>query len=39
MLEKGIGQSVKRKEDFRFITGRGNYNHEITLPHQLYANF
>ena len=39
MLEKGIGQSVKRKEDFRFITGRGNYTDDINLPHQLYAYF
>ena len=39
MLEKGIGQSVKRKEDFRFITGRGNYTDDISLPHQLYAYF
>ena len=31
MLEKGIGQSVK-KEDFRFITGKGNYTDDITLP-------
>ena len=39
MLEKGIGQSVKRKEDFRFVTGRGNYTDDIILPHQLYAYF
>jgi len=32
MLEKGIGQSVKRKEDFRFVTGRGNYTDDIIFP-------
>ncbi len=39
MSDKGLGQSVKRKEDFRFITGKGNYTDDIVLPHQLYAYF
>lgn len=32
-----IGKSVKRVEDKRFITGRGNYTDDIVLPHQTYA--
>ncbi len=34
----GIGASVKRKEDLRFLTGRGRYTDDITLPGQLYAH-
>jgi carbon-monoxide dehydrogenase large subunit len=34
-----IGKSVKRVEDKRFITGRGNYADDIVLPHQTYASF
>jgi aerobic carbon-monoxide dehydrogenase large subunit len=34
-----IGQSVKRVEDKRFITGHGNYTDDIVLPHQTYASF
>lgn len=34
-----IGKSVKRVEDKRFITGRGNYTDDIVLPHQTYASF
>ncbi|GIS51046.1 MAG: hypothetical protein Ct9H90mP25_4800 [Gammaproteobacteria bacterium] len=25
MIENGIGASVRRKEDIRFLTGKGNY--------------
>ena len=32
----GIGKPVRRKEDLRFITGRGQYTADITLPGQLY---
>src|SRR5690242_15722160 len=32
-----IGQSVKRKEDFRFLTGAGNYTDDINRPGQVYA--
>ena len=35
----GIGDSVKRTEDFRFLTGRGNYTADINLPRQTYACF
>src|SRR5688572_751919 len=34
-----IGQSVKRVEDKRFITGRGKFTDDIILPHQTYASF
>ena len=34
-----IGKSVKRVEDKRFITGKGNYTDDIVLPHQTYASF
>ncbi len=35
----GIGASVRRKEDLRFITGKGNYTDDINLKHQTYAYF
>jgi aerobic carbon-monoxide dehydrogenase large subunit len=28
----GIGQAVTRVEDRRFVTGRGRYTDDITLP-------
>jgi aerobic carbon-monoxide dehydrogenase large subunit len=34
-----IGQSVVRREDARFLTGRGQYTDDITLPGQTYAVF
>ena len=33
----GIGAAVKRVEDFRFLTGRGNYTDDINRPGQTYA--
>ena len=33
-----IGASLKRKEDARFLTGRGRYTDDINLPGQLYAH-
>jgi len=33
----GIGAAVKRREDFRFLTGRGNYTDDINRPNQAYA--
>jgi len=33
---RGIGHSVKRKEDARFIRGRGTYVDDITLPGMLH---
>jgi len=35
----GIGSSRKRKEDVRFIQGRGNYVDDITLPGILFGDF
>ncbi|MEO1054830.1 MAG: xanthine dehydrogenase family protein molybdopterin-binding subunit [Bacteroidota bacterium] len=32
-----IGQSVKRVEDQRFITGKGNYTDDIVLPRMTYG--
>lgn len=32
-----IGQSVRRVEDKRFLTGKGNYTDDIVLPGQTYA--
>lgn len=34
-----VGQAVERKEDARFLTGRGQYTDDITLPRQTYAFF
>ena len=39
MSETGIGASVRRKEDIRFITGAGNYIDDINQPGQTYAAF
>ena len=36
---EGIGQPVRRKEDFRFITGNGHYTDDITRPRQTWAYF
>jgi aerobic carbon-monoxide dehydrogenase large subunit len=33
---RGIGHSVKRKEDARFIRGKGNYVDDVKLPGMLY---
>ncbi|MGE0223573.1 MAG: xanthine dehydrogenase family protein molybdopterin-binding subunit [Acetobacteraceae bacterium] len=37
MAFEGIGASVRRKEDARFLSGRGNYTDDINRPGQLYA--
>jgi len=34
-----IGTSVERREDSRFLTGKGQYTDDITLPGQTYAYF
>ena len=39
MSATGIGASVKRKEDIRFITGKGHYVADINRPGQAYAYF
>src|SRR6202045_1582772 len=35
-LKGNIGDSIKRKEDDRFIRGKGNYVDDITLPGMLH---
>jgi len=39
MSATGIGAAVRRKEDFRFITGKGQYTDDINRPGQTYAVF
>jgi carbon-monoxide dehydrogenase large subunit len=34
-----IGARVPRKEDYRFLTGAGQYTDDVTLPRQTYAAF
>ena len=35
----GVGAAVRRKEDFRFITGNGHYTDDINRPGQAHAYF
>jgi carbon-monoxide dehydrogenase large subunit len=37
MGHEGIGASVRRKEDLRFLSGRGHYTDDINRPGQLYG--
>ncbi|MZR29338.1 xanthine dehydrogenase family protein molybdopterin-binding subunit [Sneathiella litorea] len=37
MVKFGVNQSVERKEDFRLITGTGEYTDDISLDGQLYG--
>ena len=39
MSATGIGAAVRRKEDHRFITGKGQYTDDINRPGQAYAYF
>ena len=39
MSATGIGAAVRRKEDFRFITGKGQYTDDISRPGQSYIHF
>ncbi len=34
-----IGARVQRKEDYRFLTGAGQYTDDVALPNQTYAAF
>jgi aerobic carbon-monoxide dehydrogenase large subunit len=34
-----IGARIARKEDYRFLTGSGQYTDDVALPHQAYAAF
>ncbi len=38
-MSDGIGARVKRKEDKRFITGKGKYTDDIRMENQAYAAF
>src|SRR5262245_5729578 len=37
MAAEGFGASIKRREDQRFLTGKGTYTDDIVRPGQLYA--
>jgi len=37
--ESALGKPVRRREDLRFITGRGRYTDDINQPGQLYGVF
>src|SRR6187397_1498154 len=39
MTATGIGASVRRKEDLRFITGKGQYTDDISRPGETRAMF
>ena len=39
MSATGIGAAVRRKEDFKFITGKGQYTDDINRPGQTYIHF
>jgi aerobic carbon-monoxide dehydrogenase large subunit len=39
MTDTGVGARVARTEDKRFLTGRGRYTDDISLPRQTYAYF
>src|SRR5579862_1936795 len=36
-MSAGIGGTVRRKEDARLVTGRGNYSDDVNLPGQAYG--
>ena len=38
-MKFGVGQSVKRTEDLRLITGQGQYTDDIHFPNETYAAF
>src|SRR5437764_14461691 len=37
MADGSIGTPVRRREDYRFLTGQGTYTDDINRPGQLYA--
>ena len=39
MIENGIGASVRRKEDNRFLTGKGYYTDDVNVLGQTHAYF
>ena len=38
-MKYGIGQSVRRKEDVRLVTGQGRYTDDIQLANEAHAYF
>jgi carbon-monoxide dehydrogenase large subunit len=38
-MKFGVGQPVRRTEDFRFITGNGQYTDDIHFPNECHAAF
>ena len=38
-MDGGIGASTKRREDVRFLTGKGRYTDDINRPRQLHVHF
>jgi xanthine dehydrogenase molybdopterin-binding subunit B len=36
-ITNGIGQPVRRKEDFRLLTGRGSFADDVRLPEMVHA--
>ena len=38
-MDGGIGASSKRREDVRFLTGKGRYTDDINRPGQAYVHF
>ena len=36
---RASAHAVRRKEDYRFLTGAGQYTDDMTRPHQSYAAF
>src|SRR5215469_7825058 len=38
-MKFGVGQSVRRTEDVRFVTGRGRYTDDLHFPDQTFACF
>jgi carbon-monoxide dehydrogenase large subunit len=36
-MTNGIGQPVRRKEDFRLLTGRGSFAEDVRLPEMAHA--
>lgn len=39
IAERYTGSSVRRKEDPRILTGRGNYIADVQLPGMIHASF
>ena len=37
MADGSIGQPIRRREDYRFLTGQGTYTDDINRPGQLHA--